>query len=347
MSPAPEILCDGRWAGPHGIGRFAKNVLARLPEHVELRSGPRPLSLVDPLWLSYQIATRRPSVFFSPGFNPPAICTRPLVLTIHDLAHIQFPAYATWRRRLYYRLLVKRALVRAIRVLTVSEYSRAEILNWSSLPDTHVVNVGNGVDPVFRPDGCRYEPGYPYILYAGAARAHKNLDRLFEAFQRIVYPELRLILTGRRTVKIREQLERLSLDDRVQFAGDLSDEILASVYRGAACLVYPSLLEGFGLPPLEAMASGTPVVASHTSSLPEVVGDAALLIDPLDTEDLRRAIERVLGDAGLRQRMREAGLSRARLFRWDHVAARVRRVIAEASSFSPVLRQCGESKSCH
>jgi glycosyltransferase involved in cell wall biosynthesis len=337
MSSTPEILCDGRWVGPHGIGRFARNVLERLPDHVQLRSGPKPLSPLDPLWLSYQIATRRPSVFFSPGFNPPAVCTRPLVLTIHDLAHLQFPAYATWRRRLYYRLLVKRALVRALRVLTVSEYSRVEILKWSGLPDTHVINVGNGVDPVFRPDGPRYEPGYPYLLYAGNARAHKNLGRLFEAFPRISFPELRLILTGRQTVKIREQLEQLKLCGRVQFAGDLSDEILASVYRGAACLVYPSLLEGFGLPPLEAMASGTPVVVSHTSALPEVVGDAALLIDPLDTDDLRRAIERVLGDAGLRYRMREAGLSRARLFCWDCVAAKVRRVIAEGGNFSAIL----------
>src|SRR5215469_6410069 len=185
MSAGYEILCDGRWFGQHGIGRFAKNVLARLPEHLELRSGPKPLSAIDPLWLSYQIATRRPSVFFSPGFNPPAVCTRPLVLTIHDLAHIHFPAYATWRRRLYYQLLVKRAARQASYILTGSEYSRTQILEWSDLPEAKVVNMGYGVETVFRPAGPRYEPGYPYLLYVGNFRPHKNLKRLLAAFAEI------------------------------------------------------------------------------------------------------------------------------------------------------------------
>lgn len=331
MSSTPEILCDGRWVGPHGIGRFAKNVLSRLPEHVELRSGPKPLSPLDPLWLSYQIATRRPSVFFSPGFNPPAICTRPLVLTIHDLAHIHFPAYATWRRRLYYQLLVKRAARQASYILTGSEYSRTQILEWSDLPEAKVVNMGYGVETVFRPAGPRYEPGYPYLLYVGNFRPHKNLKRLLAAFAEIDFPDLRLVATGKPSAAMNAEIERLKIGGRVQFAGILSDEALSRVYRGALSLVFPSLFEGFGLPALEAMACGTPVIASRTTALPEVVGDAGLLINPLDTDDIRHAIERVLSDEALRRRMRTDGISRAGRFCWDCVVAKVQQVICRAA----------------
>ncbi len=174
MAAKPLILADARWFGAHGIGRFARNVLSRLPDCTQLKSGPKPLSIADPLWLSYQIMAKRPSVFFSPGFNPPALSTTPLVITIHDLAHIQLPVFATCSRRLYYRFLVRPALNRAYRVVTVSEYSRMEILKWTGLPEGCVVNVGNGVDPMFKPEGASYNPGFPYILFVGALRPHKN-----------------------------------------------------------------------------------------------------------------------------------------------------------------------------
>jgi glycosyltransferase involved in cell wall biosynthesis len=330
MSTAVRILSDARWSGPHGIGRFAKNILSRLPEHMQLKSGPKPLSPVDPFWLSYQIATLRPSVFFSPGFNAPAISTRPLIITIHDLIHIQFPAFATWARRLYYQLLVKPAATRAVCVLTGSEYSRTQILKWSGLPEERVVNISYGVESLFRPEGPRYEPGYPYLLYVGNFRAHKNLGRLLAAFARVDRPELRLILTGDKTPELGERIEALKLEHRVKFAGTVSDEVLSRLYRGATLLIFPSLLEGFGLPALEAMACGTPVIASRTTALPEVVGDTGVLIDPLDIEDIRRAMERVVGDADLRRRMRIAGLLRARQFSWDCVAEKVHRAIFQA-----------------
>ncbi len=330
MDKRPAILCDARWSGPHGIGRFAKNVLSRLPEHVQLKSGPRPLSPLDPLWLSYQIATLRPSVFFSPGFNSPAVSTRPLIITIHDLTHIQFPAFATWGRRLYYQFLVKPAAVRSVCVVTGSEYSRVQILKWSGLPETRVVNISYGVESLFHPDGPRYEPGYPYILYVGNFRAHKNLHRLLAAFAQVDCPDVRLILTGDKTPELAARLRTLQLEQRVQFAGTVSDEVLSRLYRGATLLIFPSLLEGFGLPALEAMACGTPVVASRTTALPEVVGDAGVLIDPLDVDDIRNAMERVVGDADLRRRMRAAGILRARQFNWEGVAERVHRAICQA-----------------
>jgi glycosyltransferase involved in cell wall biosynthesis len=326
-----SILADARWFGSHGIGRFARNVLSRLSHCEQLVSGPKPLSLLDPLWLTYQIVIKRPSVFFSPGFNPPALSTAPTVITIHDLAHLQLPAFATCGRRLYYQLLVKPASNRAYRVITVSEYSRMEILKWTGLPESCVVNVGNGVDSVFRPDGSRHDPGFPYILYVGAFRPHKNIDRLFTAFQGVEHPDLRLVLTGNRTPEITLQIKRRKLEKRIHFAGCVNDEALATLYRGALCLILPSLIEGFGLPPLEAMACGTPVIVSRTTALPEVVGNAGVLIDPLDIDDIRDAIERILSSRSLRERLRQAGPMRARLFCWDRVAEKVRHVIEEAA----------------
>lgn len=331
MAANCSILADARWFGSHGIGRFARNVLTRLPYCERLVSGPKPLSVLDPLWLAYQIAKKRPSVFFSPGFNPPALSIAPTVMTIHDLAHLQLPALATYGRRLYYHLLVKPASNRAYRVLTVSDYSRMQILQWTRLQEACVVNVGNGVDSVFRPDGPRHDPGFPYILYVGAFRPHKNLGRLFDAFARIEDGDLRLVLTGRQTPELAAQLEARKIHNRVHFAGRLSDEVLASFYRGALCLILPSLIEGFGLPPMEAMACGTPAIISRTTALPEVVGNAGLLIDPLDVQDIQKAIERIISDKCLRQMLRQQGLLRARLFCWDNVADKVRRVIEEAT----------------
>jgi glycosyltransferase involved in cell wall biosynthesis len=308
--------------GSHGIGRFAHEVLRRLPLAERLENGPRPLSLADPLWLACQVMARRPAVLFSPGFNPPPLCSAPFVFTIHDLIHIETPEVSTLAKRLYYRSIVKPACRRAYRVLTVSEHSRSRILAWSGLPAERVVNVGNGVGAPFRADGPRYQPGFPYILYVGNSRPHKNLDRLLQAFRSLARPDVRLVLAG---------TGRAVVGDRIHLTGSLSDDELAAVYRGALFLVLPSLAEGFGLPVLEAMACGTPVVISEAAALVETAGDAGLSFDPLDVGDMARSLTLALDDAGLRARMRALGLERARFFSWDQVAARVLAVLVEAA----------------
>jgi glycosyltransferase involved in cell wall biosynthesis len=214
--------------------------------------------------------------------------------------------------------------------MTVSERSRLEILKWSGLKVEYVVNAGNGVDPVFQPDGACFDPGYPFILYVGNLRPHKNLSRLFAAFKQIDFPELRLLISAKKTSEIVAQLSCHGIENRVQFLGCIGDQQLAAVYRGALVLVLPSLIEGFGLPALEAMACGTPVVVSRTTALPEDTGEAGLFIDPNDPRDIRLVIERVLADAELRHAMRETGIRRAKLFSWGYVAARVRQVVDAA-----------------
>lgn len=330
MSERPRILSDGRWAGPHGIGRWAANVLPRLPQHTQLRSGPRLLSAADPFWLSYQIGVHRPELFFSPGFSLPAVSFSPLVFTIYDLICVQFPAAglaATQTRKFYFETIVRRAVRKAYRVLTVSEYSRRELLKWTGVHDEVIVNAGCGVEPVFTPAGARYEPGFAYILYVGNFKPHKNVNRLLAAFAQLDYPDLRLLLTGGATGQVRASVQALGLERRVQFIGCVHDDFLAQLYRGALLLVQPSLMEGFGLPPLEAMACGTPIAVSRDASLPEVAGDAGVFFDPLDVGDMRRAMERALSDTDLRRKVIGAGLMRAALFRWDDVSERVGRAL--------------------
>ena len=326
-----RLLSDARWTGAHGIGRFATEVLRRLPEHRRIEHGPKPLSLADPLWLMCQVTRRRPAVFFSPGFNPPPACAVPFVFTIHDLIQVRLAVVATPAKRIYYEAIVKPACRRAFRVLTVSDYSRTEILRWSGVPEDRVVNVGNGVGEPFAPGGARYEPGFPYILYVGNFRPHKNLDRLFAAFRHLRCSGLRLVLAGPPDGTIHARLDQFGIRRRTVLIPGLSDSALAEVYRGALLLVLPSLMEGFGLPALEAMACGTPVVVSRATALPEVAGDAGLYVDPCDLADIERGLECVLGDAGRRAAMREAGIRRARLFSWDSVAARVRTILQAAA----------------
>jgi glycosyltransferase involved in cell wall biosynthesis len=324
------MLSDARWIGPHGIGRFAKEVLGRLPVHQQVTRGPKVLSALDPAWLSVQIARRKPHVYFSPGFNPPLFCKAALIFTIHDLIHLRMPGGNGWAKRVYFDRVVFPSAHRAFRILTVSEYSKREIVNWSRLPEERVVVAGNGVDGLFSPHGPRREFGSRYVLYVGNHRPHKNLDRLFAAFRQIADPGLALVMSGSPTEEMRERLTRAGITKRVRFAGPMSDPELAALYRGAELLILPSILEGFGLPVIEAMASGTPVVAARSSSLPEIAGGAAVMVDPLDSADIRRGIEHVLGNADVRRQLREKGLLRASTFTWEKVANRVRRELEAA-----------------
>lgn len=324
------LLCDARWIGAHGIGRFASEVLRRLPEFRQLAGGPKPLSAADPLWLGWKLAVGRPRLFFSPGFNPPPFGSAPFVFTIHDLIHVRIPAEASLAKHLYYRLVVKPACRRAHRVLTVSEYSRTQILEWSGVPPDRVVNVGNGVGPPFSPDGLRRQSGCPYILYAGNSRPHKGLLTLLQAFRGLPERDLRLVLAGRLGAETAQLAQSLGIGHRTEIVDSPDDDELASLYRGALALVLPSLMEGFGLPALEAMACGTPVIASRAGSLPEVVGDAGVLVDPLDPAAIRREIESLQANPERRAAMRSRGIERAQQFTWGNVADKVRAVLGAA-----------------
>lgn len=327
----PGLIVDQRWIGPHGIGRFAAEVLSRTGGK-QVPDITRPSNPVDPLYLSIWLFGRR-GVFFSPGYNSPLYCRQPFIFTIHDLNHIDRPENTSVLKKLYYRIVIKRACRRALLVLTVSEFSRERILQWSGVSPEKVVNVGNGVAASYTPEGERYEPGFAYLLCVSNRKKHKNEPMLVRAFAAAdIDPRVHLLLTGEPTAELLKLAEELGCADRLGFLGTVDEDAMPALYRGATALAFPSLYEGFGLPALEAMACGTPVIASNTTAFPAVCGDAALLVSPESLQSISGAIERIVRDSSLQERLRACGPERAKLFSWDRTGALVLEALARARS---------------
>jgi glycosyltransferase involved in cell wall biosynthesis len=249
------------------------------------------------------------------------------VVTVHDLSFEADPELMSARDRFMFRTFVPRSARRADRVLAVSERTKRDLVEHYGIPEERIVVTPNGVDPVFRPNGAKPDAP-PYALFVGGIQPRKDPLAAIEALA-LVGGDLRLVLVGdekRGGDEVRAAIRRLGLEDRVELAGYVEHAGLASLYRGASCLVFPSRYEGFGLPVLESMASGTPVVATRAGAVPEVAGDAAVLVEPGDTEALAEGIKEVLVD---RARFSAAGLERAKLFTWPETARRTLEVYRE------------------
>lgn len=322
------IYADQRWIGPHGIGRFARHVLAGL-DYRPVPLASHPAAPLDAWRLTRALGqVTRNDLFFSPGYNSPLFCASPFVFSVHDLSHIYCPENSSPLIRLYYATVLKRACHRAAKIITVSEFTRAQIVEWSGVPPEKVFNVRSGVDPEYHPGDDCYGLQFPYLLCTSNRKRHKNEFRLVEAFAKAALrAEMHLVFTGNPTSELSDCIERHGVTPLVHFTGLVPEEKLPSLYRGAEALVFPSLYEGFGLPLLEAMACGTPVVTSNVAAMPEVAGDAALLVDPTSVEQIAVAMKRIVSDTSLRHQLRESGLSRAAQFPWAYTAARVRELI--------------------
>jgi glycosyltransferase involved in cell wall biosynthesis len=338
-----ETLYDARWVGNHGIGRFAGELQKALPGLTPFHASRRPSHALDPVLLAMELRRKNPDLFFSPGYNSPLGWPGVFILTLHDLHHLHVPASAL--KRAFYRYVIRPACHRAAFVLTVSEYSKREIAEWADVKEEKIINVGNGVGMPFTSVGEKYEPGYPYLLYVGSRRYNKNLPRLLHAYSVSgVRGEARLLLTGHPDGQLSELIRGFQLDGDVVFAGFPTTERLSDLYRGSLGLLYPSLYEGFGLPPLEAMACGVPVLTTNVCSLPEVVGDAAIQVNPLADEEIADGIGRLVRDSGLRQQLREKGLLRAKEFSWQRTAQKASEALkmARISNGTPLrIRHAG------
>ncbi|HEX5473020.1 MAG TPA: glycosyltransferase family 1 protein [Vicinamibacterales bacterium] len=297
------------------------------------------------------VRRERANLFHAPHYVLPALTPCRSVVTIHDCIHLRFPQYLPNRLGYAYaRTSLWMATHRAARVLTVSQASKRDILRYFKVPESRIDVIYNAIDARFWEEPSaedmervrqRYRLDAPFILYAGNIKPHKNLERLIEAFQLLrpalpgAFKGVQLLIIGDEISKyatLRRAVHRYKLHKYVRFFGFVPDQTLAALYRLADAFVFPSLYEGFGLPPLEAMASGTPVITSNVSSLPEVVGDAALLIDPYEPQAIADAIARVLSDTALRADLRARGLERARAFSWERSIRRVREIYDEVAA---------------
>ncbi len=269
----------------------------------------------------------------SPANMAPLFYRGKSVVHIHDLCFVVNPQWYSFSFHTFYNFVIPRLARRATKVITNSNNSKNDLLQFCSIGAERVSLIYWAVDDIFSQRNATPVKELParawmsdeYILYVGSLEPRKNIKTLVEAFElvRQRQPERRtkLILIGGESPLFRQvRLNVKQFRDDVIFKGFVTDELLREYYQRAALVVYPSLYEGFGLPPLEAMASGTPVVTSNTSSIPEVVGDAAIMVNPLDTEQLAAAIERVLVDKPLQATLRARGLKQVEKFNWYRVA---------------------------
>jgi glycosyltransferase involved in cell wall biosynthesis len=302
-------------------------------EVVALRFDPRSRVrrvLAEQTLLPAAVKKTAPDLLHNVFNTAPAVRAVPQVTTIHDVVFKRFPeTHGLLAKGV--EVLVPLAARRSTRVLTDSEASKSDIVRFLDVPPelVDVAPLGPGIPEETRGPSAaevRRELGIgdtPLVLSVLAKRPHKNAARLIEAFAQV--PHGVLVVPGYSTGyedELQAQIEDAGLSERVRLLGWVDDELLDGLYRAADCFVFPSLAEGFGLPVLEAMLRGAPVACSNATSLPEVVGDAALLFDPLDVDAIAVSVRRVLEDRELAERLRAAGLERAKRFSWDETARR-------------------------
>lgn len=316
------------------VNRFSEDIETIFPP-AGLKSGYRGHAweqFILPL-----IANNR--LLWSPANTGPLL-TRRQVITLHDLSTIEHPELFATAFSGWYRFLLPRLARRAASVITISEFTKSRMVDLWDVPSEKVFVTQEGINPRFAPVECNGAtsgsldiPSQYYLLALGSLEPRKNLSRLLRArdsIQASLPEEIWLVLASARGKEaIFKDIGLASLPARVHLAGYVADEALPTLYSGALAFIYASLYEGFGLPPLEAMACGVPVLTSNTTSIPEVVGDAALLVDPCNVEAIADGIRRLVENTELRDNLRKRGLARARQFTREKCAEKTWRVLLD------------------
>ena len=371
-----RIGIDARMLGNTGIGRYLRNLLLELAtldrqnEYVLFMqpNTPPPVeqenfiaaylpaytpiySLAEQYRLPLEIYKRRVALMHYPNFNLPLFPCCPYVVTIHDLIYYLYPDECPSRFAHYYAcFMIARAVKHAKAVMTVSEYSKRDLMRYFHLSAEKIRVIPNGADELCFPregenakiaasfrDRFRERLGIlnRYVLYVGKHHLYKNIATLIRAFMThpAVYEQTQLVIAGTRDPRRKELYELAERSDpggRIIFTNFMSDDGLFELYRGASLFVFPSLYEGFGLPPLEAMACGAPVICSNAASLPEVVGDAAILVNPTNAREMADAMRNVLTDSTLSQSLQAKGRAQAQRFSWERAARQLLDVYTQA-----------------
>src|SRR4051812_40081467 len=377
---ALHIVIDSRRIRDFGIGTYIRSLVHALgaidqTNHYTLVTGPAEARLLAGLPENFRSAIYKRNdhspldhvafplylhalhadLVHIPLNRVPMLMLRPYVVTIHDMANLFFEEEHGDLRMQLRRIRFRRGLTRANRVIAVSDATRRDVENQMGVSPERVRRVYNVPDPGFQTDSAacnedekgrimeRYQINYPFLLYAGNIRRHKNVPRLVEAFAVVreqlqshpIYKDLRLVIIGDTISQypaVRQTVIKSRVEPVVRFLGFVPFETLRCFYESAAAFVFPSRYEGFGLPPLEAMACGAPVVTSNTSSLPEVVGDAAIQVNPENVFDIARGIRDVLLDENLRRDLIARGRVQASRFSWERTARQVLEIYREAAT---------------
>jgi glycosyltransferase involved in cell wall biosynthesis len=328
-----------------------RSILVREPNFRRHAMWTPPHHRFEQLALSLELAPVKVDVLHQPDFIPPWRRRCPAVVTIHDLGFLRYPETLTEASKRYYGQIY-RAVKSAEQIIAVSECTKADLVRLTSAPENKVTVIYEAAGPQFHPiqdrsalkdARARYGIVGDFILFVGTIEPRKNLSALVRAYAYLIKEKARgqtlpkLIIAGRRGWLFEEVfslVEELDLGYVIRFIGGVPAGDLPYLYNAALLFVYPSLYEGFGLPLLEAMSCGTPAVASDRSSLPEIAGDAALLVPPEDPEKMAQAIWQALTDDELRRELRQKGLAQAQGFSWERTARQTIQVYQKAAGLA-------------
>ena len=343
----------------HGTEYFLLGIPGKLgdieplpPNFITVPTHPNDFSLNSYFELNRILKHRRCDLLHVPHlFWKPQSVPCPYVVTVHDLLdHLYKVNSASWVKRNLHFEFTKRTLHHAARIFAVSNFSKKDTERLFHVPADKIEVIYNALDDRFRQGHAtdadrkliaeRYQVNYPFLLYAGRISPHKNVVRIIEAFAALKgelakenrYQDLKLIIIGDELAKhpdLRRTVIRTRMQNEVRFLGFVPIGVLRIFYDLAKVFVFPSLYEGFGLPPLEAMAHGTPVVTSNTSSIPEVVGNAAIMVNPENVFEIMHALRRVLCDKAVREKLKARGVLQAQQFSWDNSVRRMLEVYHE------------------
>lgn len=348
----PRIGIDGRMHAHSGIGRYITMLLKHLPSaadgerqfvvfspdrfadgpfrYITTRSGP--LSFFEQFDLYKSGFGDDLDLFHSPQFNIPLFSTVPQVTTIHDCAYVKYPEeFSNILDRCLYTFMFRIALMKSKKIIAVSHATKEDLQRIYGVRAEKIRVVHEGVDEEFfeSPAGSEQDMpdvNGPFMLFVGIPRPRKNLERILRAFAATkghIDGQMKLVIAGpedNRFLNIRQLTAKLNIEKSILLTGSITDQQLSSLYRSATCFLFPTLYEGFGLPILEAMASGAPVITSQRPAHMEIAGDAAFLVDPVDVGAMTEAIIRISEDNSFREGLIQKGLDRARMFSWETCA---------------------------
>ena len=337
MSNHLPVIVNGSFLAqpPTGVQRYAIEIYRHLKKSLPILTLVAPKNIHTPaianeleaiiigrftghLWEQlelYRYVKKRKALLLCLDMKSPLLY-RKKIITIHDLNFLYNPAWVPKKFYYFYRFMVTAGARQSLAILTVSQFSKDEVIRFLKVPPAKVTVIYNATPAHFvkNPEDSTAEVQGQYILSVSSTDPRKNIDRLIKSFAQLKLPDVQLVLVG---LPHRKDIDYTSVQGNILFLGHVDDQKLMNLYQHATAFVYPSMYEGFGIPPLEAMQYGCPVVAAKTSSLPEVCGDAALYVDPFSEQAIGEGIKKILFSYTLREKLIEAGYQRIQLFSWS------------------------------